>query len=282
MNLQITYEYPHTSWTVFNTFKKFHDYITTKFKNVEYIMSNNKYDNNPGGIYSPHVMSIRNLDTKKYHVISYWDKAHEIDYKNGGWDSENKVSLYTSSGVFNKVEHVPFSYLTYSLDFEFYSKNAIPVTEKSNNNLLFRGFLYGDRLNLKNHNLIELTDVKLDYFNYFNELNNNKINLSLNGAAEICNRDIEILSSRSVLFRPILNQKFHNELIANHHYIGFEYNSDPKIQSEIIIETYNRIKDDIDLLYFISENGYNWYNINGTVDGNFKILTEIFDFKKLN
>ena len=245
MNLQVTYEQPHNSWTVYNTFKKFHDYINTKFDNVEYIMSNSKYDGNPSGIYSPHVMRIKNLDTQKYHIISYWDKAHELDYKNGGWEPEDRVSIYTSCGVFKELQYIPFSYLTYSLDFEFYAKNSIPVNEKQNNDLKFRGFLYGDRLKLKEENLFEITDVKINYIGYFNELNNNKINLSLNGAAEICNRDIEILSSRSVLLRPKLSQKFHNELIPNYHYVSFDVDPNPKIQAQLIFDTFNKIKDDI-------------------------------------
>lgn len=281
MKLQLIYEYPHSSWTVYHTFKKFHDFINTKFGDVDYIMSNTKYNGNPSGIYSPHIMSVKNLDTKKYHVISYWDRAHECDYENGGWDPTNRVSIYTSSGVSGGFKHTPFSYLSYSLDFEFYSKNSIPVHEKPNNNLSFRGYLYGDRMKMKELNLFEVTNVKMDYMSYFNELNNNKINLSLNGAAEICNRDMEILSSRSVLLRPKLNQKFHNDLIPNHHYVSFDLDNNPKIQAEIILDTFNKIKNDEELLHFVSENGYKWYNENGTVDSNVRILTEIFDFESL-
>lgn len=282
MRLQITYEYPHNSWTVYNVFKRYHDFIKEKYDDIDYVMSNTKYDGNPSGIYSPHIMTIKNLDTSKYHIVSYWDRAHELDFENGGWDPKNRVTIYTSCGTNINSEYVPFSYLTYSLDFEHYAKNSKPLIEKNNNKLLFRGYLYGDRLYLKQQNLFEVTDVKLNYFNYFNELDNNKINLSLNGAAEICNRDMEILSSRSVLLRPVLTQKFHNELKEGYHYIGFEYNSDPKIQAEIILDVFNRIKDDVDLLNFISENGYKWYNENGTVDANLEILKSIIDLEKLN
>lgn len=281
MNLQITYQYPHNNWTVFNVFKKFHELINEDIGNIEYLMTNTLYDGNPSGIYSPHIMTIRNLHSKKYHIVSYWDRACELDYVNNGWDINNRISIYTSSGTDLNFKYVPFSYLTYSLDFEFLAINSKPVTEKKNKKLMFRGFLYGDRLELKKLNLFEISDIKLNYFDYFNELNENKINLSLNGAAEICNRDIEILSSRSVLFRPKLIQKFHNELIPNYHYISFEYNQDSKIQAEIILDKYNEIKDDEDLLYFISENGYNWYKENGTVYSNVRILKNILDLEKL-
>ncbi len=156
------------------------------------------------------------------------------------------------------------------------------MSEKENNDLMFRGYLYGDRLNLKNYGILNITDQKnFPIENYFNELTNNRINLSLNGAAEICNRDMEILSSRSVLFRPLLFQKFYNELIPDYHYISFEYSSDPKKQTEIILDKFNLIKDNIDFLTFISENGYNWFKENGTVESNVKILNEILNEDKL-
>lgn len=62
-----------------------------------------------------------------------------------------------------------------------------------------------------------ITQEKIPLQEYFNELTNNQIGLSLNGAAEICNRDFEILAARSVLFRPQLNQILEVPLIPNVH-----------------------------------------------------------------
>ena len=69
-----------------------------------------------------------------------------------------------------------------------------------------------------------------------------KICLSLNGAGEICNRDMEILASGSILFRPELNQKFHEELIPDYHYVTFDIHADANTQADIIIYKFNSIK----------------------------------------
>jgi hypothetical protein len=57
--------------------------------------------------------------------------------------------------------------------------------------------------------------------------------------------------------------------------------NDPIILNKIILDRYNQVKDDIEFLKFISENGYQWYLENGTVDSNVRILKEIIDINKL-
>ena len=49
-------------------------------------------------------------------------------------------------------------------------------------------------------------------------------------------------------------------------------------QTEIILEQFNKIKDDIDYLTFISENGYEWFKNNGTIDSHVNILKELIKF----
>lgn len=292
MNLLVVYHEPHTRWTVFHPFKKYHEYLETIYPNVEFMPCNHRYDGNPGGLFSPHIMTIQNKDTKKYIIISYWDRINDIRHNVLDFKPENCIGIYTSAGVtpqlnvmtghVETMNFIPFSYMMYSLDYEDLSLKSKPFELKENNNLHFRGYLYNERLQLKNLGEINITDEKLNSWDYYEELNNNKINLSLNGAAEICNRDIEILSTQSVLFRPILTQKFHNELIPNYHYVGFEYSHDTVKQNEIILNMYNEIKDNTEYLKFISQNGYEWYKNNGTVDSNFRILTEIVKLETLN
>lgn len=284
MKLEIGYQYPHTKWTVFHVFKRLHDKLKERFSDIEfeYVEFGGKYNGEPGGIYSPHLMTIKNTENGKYFVISYWDHMIDLTYAAHGWNYELCKGIFSSSGNRNNIECIPSSYLCYNLIFDEIHLNAKHMSEKQNNELMFRGYLYGDRLNLKNHGLIKVTDEKnFPMENYFAELTDNRVNLSLNGAAEICNRDMEILSSRSVLFRPRLNQKFHNELIPDYHYIAFEYNSNAEIQSQIILDKFNEIKDNLELLTFVSENGYNWFKENGTVDANVKILNELLTEEKI-
>jgi hypothetical protein len=184
--------------------------------------------------------------------------------------------------VKEEIQFTPFSYMAYSIRFEELSLTRKLFTEKSKNELSFRGFLYGMRLSLADLNKFPITQEKLfPEERYFEELTENKICLSLNGAAEICNRDLEILSAGSVLFRPKLNQKFYNDLIPNFHYIPFDLSENPIEQMEIIERKYDEIKDNNQLLSEIAENGYKWYHENGTTNANVDILKQILNINLL-
>jgi hypothetical protein len=284
MKLEFRFENPHTDWATLHVFKKYYEKFILDHPNIEvsYVNSSHHFDGNSSGIYSAHSMCITNLDTKKYIIITYWDRPIEMTWDCNGWDSKNMVELIASSGTTPEMGFTPFSYIPYNTSFDTLSKNSKKIEDKPNNELIFRGYLYGDRLNLSKTGLIKVVNSKIPSDDkYFEDLTNNKICLSLNGAGEICNRDIEILCSKSVLLRPKLKLEFHNKLIPDYHYISFEHDHDPLIQSEIILNKYNEIKDNIELLKFISENGYQWYLKNGTVDSNVRILQKIINIKKL-
>jgi hypothetical protein len=274
---QITYQKSGSSnWSVHHVFEKFHSIFSDKYES-EYVPP--IFLSESGGIHSPHIMTITNKNNGKYLIVSYWDRPSDFFYSGIGWNPEKMVSLITSSGIDDDIEHTPFSYVCYTTDFDIYSKeNKIDLENKKNNELIFRGYLYGDRLSLSKIGKINInSDMIRPHSDYYNDLTNTKICLSLNGAGEICNRDIEILSAGSVLFRPKLKQKFHNELKENFHYVPFDYHPDPNIQSDIILSKYNEIKDNYDLLNEVSKNGYQWFLENGTIDSNVKILNEIIN-----
>lgn len=288
MKISCYYQFPFTDWTVFHVFDNFYNYLISQYPDVIFEKKNTSEETNrnsffkiPSHIY-PSTMFICNETNGKYYLISYWDNASELHGNVYGWGEENKIGLVTSCGTDLTTNYIPFSYLAYNKIFDEYHVNSREVNKKEFNRLFFRGWLYGNRLNLHNVGLIEMSNDKFgNPKDYFFELENNKINLSLNGAAEICNRDIEILSSRSVLLRPKLSQKFHNELIPDYHYISFEQDNDFKIQSEIILDKFNEIKNNEEYLNFISENGYDWFKNNGTCEKNTDLLTKIINIYNL-
>jgi hypothetical protein len=284
MRLEFRFENPHTDWAVLHVFKKYYEQFINENPNIicSYVNSSKFYDGNPSGIYSAQLMTITNLDTKKYLIISYWDRPIEMTWDGNGWDTKNRVELISSSGAKPEMNFTPYSYLPYSIVFEDLSLKSKKMDEKEKNELEFRGFLYNERLSLSKIGDINISDKKIFPFEtYFDDLTNNKICLSLNGAGEICNRDIEILSARSALLRPELKLQFHNKLIPNYHYISFEMDNDPIILNKIILDRYYEVKDDVEFLKYISENGYQWYLENGTIDSDVKILKEIIDINKL-
>lgn len=62
-----------------------------------------------------------------------------------------------------------------------------------------------------------VTSEKLPKKEYFQELTENQVGLSLDGAAGICNRDMEILAAGSALIRTKIKQIFSEELVPNKH-----------------------------------------------------------------
>ena len=138
-----------------------------------------------------------------------------------------------------------------------------------------------------------MTDSRFDGINkatgslnsddYIKELASHRINISTNGNAEICNRDFEIMGLGNVLIRPTLVGKFHDPLIPGKHYIGVDYENylDLKSVADSLIDTYNRVKQDNELMDYIGKNARDWYVKNGTIDANVDILIKLVDFSKL-
>lgn len=281
MRLKLVYEKPHTDWSVLEIFEGYKEILKNQGHELIIELTNSLGSRDPNKYGSPHTMVVENLNNNKFLVISYWDSAAAFFYENNGWNQDKCCMVYTSSGVKNEKKITPISYPCYSKNMDSLHLSSIPLTSKPNNFLHFRGYLYGSRLSLSENTEIEVVSQRLNFDAYIKELTNNKICLSLNGAGEICNRDIEILGSRSVLFREKLNQSFHNSLVDGIHYISFEHDVDPKKQVKLIVDKFNEISDNLELLSYISENGYNWFKENGTVKANIRILNEVINLEQL-
>lgn len=284
MKLKIRYEKPHTWWAPLFVFDGFFEWVKENYSDIEiiYEFSDPQKRSNPSCPHSAHIMLITNLENNKYFIVSYWDRALELTWEWNGWNHKNNVDIFTSAGVTSSGNFTPFSYTCYSLEFERFSDSyRKPLQEKKETKLFFRGFLYGERLAMKNYKPEYFTDIKVSTKEYFDELNDNKICLSINGAGEICNRDIEILSTGSVLLRPKLTQNFDDPLIPDYHYISVEKVNDPILQMDLLIDKFEQVKNDHLLLEKISENGLNWYKQNGSTTSNIEILKKIINFDRL-
>lgn len=245
------------------------------------------YNNNYGHKNGPHHLIIENSATKKYKVVTYWDRAYELLDDKCDWDNSNCLGVYSSVNSKSHKSITPSSYCTYNMNIE----TAINGSDKyffhkTNKGLLFRGYLHGSRFFIGNLNqykdIITIENTRLSYEEYIQELNNHLIGLSLNGSAEICNRDMEILGVGSVLLRPELTTTdFYNPLVSGLHYVPFETVEDPKQQLEIILETHSRLLKDVDYMMHVAQNGLNWYNSNGSRNGNVLVLSNILNIEEL-
>jgi hypothetical protein len=245
------------------------------------------YNNNYGHRTGPHHLIIENTKTQKYKVITYWDRAYELLDDKCDWNNNNCMGVYSSVNAKSHNKIIPASYPTYNTIIEnTISECNKRFLDKLNKTLVFRGYLHGSRFLIGHlnqyQNIITIDDKRLSYEEYIQELNSYMIGLSLNGSAEICNRDIEILGVGSVLLRPELKTSyFHNPLIAGKHYVPFEINEDPRQQLEIILDTHRRLLKDVDYMMYVAQNGLNWYNSNGCRNGNVLVLSNIINLEEL-
>ena len=295
MKLEMAYEFPWTPWSV----ARIYDLVAKNLQKIDsnYIPVNSHLyrESNPCNFNSCQFLTITNPDNGNYLAVSYWDRCRELFVPECGWDVDKLKAIYTSAGVCkdttdlskqHNIPIIPISYCTYHNFVDDLAKNSTPANKKPNKNLLFRGYLYKERKELSEilpENFISTQDTgeRLIPLDYYNELANCSINLSLNGSAEICHRDIEILSTRSVLIRPTLSQKFKNDLIEGVHYLGFDPNDTPEILAKNIMNIYSKLSKDPKLVEKISENGYKWYLENGSIEKNAQIILEQIDLNLL-
>jgi hypothetical protein len=309
MNINLIYEYGYTNYGYKAVFEEYSLYCKNNIPNINFnIIDSNQLKlptyKGHNDKYGPLYMMIENPNTKKYILVSYWDKLVDVvdHYKVTDFDIENCVEIITSAGgiiddtYFRPIDYnyTPFSYTCTVRD----SEETIEQIYKNKENriypeiLSFRGFLYQFRKHLSNDNrfnVIEKANEFLSFTDYIHDINKYHINLSLNGAGEICNRDMEILGLGTALFRLKLSTKFHNELIPNYHYISVDYddiestNIDDyyKQLSDRIYQRFEQVKNDKDFIQFVASNGRKWYEENGTIAKNVKLLNKLVNFNKL-
>jgi hypothetical protein len=180
----------------------------------------------------------------------------------------------------NKV-FKPFTYPVYDKNFD----NWVKISSKLNRSakerkqkLLFRGFLWQPRQTIMkyiHHKEISCTEEKLNEIDYIAYLQEYRCGISLNGQAEICNRDIEYMAVGIPIIRPTLKHtETHEPLIPNKHYIAFDYERHPshesayfgapqehnlKLISDALVARWEEVKKDYDFLEYIGENAKQWY-----------------------
>jgi hypothetical protein len=290
-------------------------YLKETYKSIdfEHIDTGNldERDRNLNDITSSYIMTFKNPENKKYIVVSFWDYGINLFNKNF-WDVDNCVQIITSLG-FNRKEfesnkarknqllfypsldkiYTPFTYCPYTLQIQgqidtIYS-NKIHNTKKDE--VAFRGFLYSERKYLSKNLINSKIKIlsRIDDMLYFEEQVQNICSLSLNGVAEICNRDIELFGLGVPVMRLDLNVEFHNKLIPDYHYISlgkcdFEYGSTHIDYDELksrIVEKFDYILNNKDLVFNIGKNARKWYTENCNINSMVNILDGIIKLERL-
>jgi len=304
------YEFVNSDWNVsiyfesiFNALRQHYTEFTIEKVSTESLRANSTSHCSK---FEHHHMIIENVKSKKYFLITYCDKMSCISEYNG-WDLKNCVEIFSSAGMhdndvyynpLNINNYTPFSYLTSRLDVdETCNKLSMFVNQERvmPNKPMFRGKLYLFREYLKQDERFDILSTDddggyLPVFDYIRHLNKYAINMSLNGAGEICYRDMEIMRLGTALFRPKLVTRFNEPLIPNYHYISVDYDSIKdeldcesfyKLKSDLMIQRWNEVIKDRDYIDEVSRNGKEWFERNGTKEKHAELALKLLNFDKL-
>jgi hypothetical protein len=299
------------NWGPTNIYTKAYDKFVDLYKDhpditIHYVDSHqlrleaeqlNQIDNSGLPIYNPCLMMIRNRYTGKYYLVSNCDEIKNLFICPSRTVNVNFLrGLITSIGmVFSDIEFEPISFINY-IPFGYVplNKEVERLIEENQNvekilpdklrfrnfpNDPFRQFITKD----SRFDGIDKREGFLTSEEYIRELAGHKVNLSINGHAEVCHRDMEIMGLGTVLLRTRFVCKFHEPLIPNFHYVAIDVDNfrDYETIAQKLIAKYEEIKHKKDFLDFVGKNAREWYLRNGCAEGCANLLTKIVDFKKL-
>lgn len=166
--------------------------------------------------------------------------------------------------------------------------------------LNFRGWMWDHRklmsdiLPKESFEIIDKNEnnQNLNFVEYLEDMSSYKACLSFPGGTNICNRDFEAFSIGVPVIRPYIDKVFDDPLIPDYHYISFYQNPrywqwhleylNYKDFQDNLIDIWEKVKDNDELLEFISENCYNWYIKNCTMDKIIDGLLKEVDLTLLN
>jgi hypothetical protein len=307
--LIISYEYGYTNWYVSEFYKYFHSKIVDQNKNItfEYMplselakKFDKEYTNQTGNIFNWFNLVIYNEVTDKFFIHSWYDYAPEIL----NYSVSNGFNLVKFSCVSNLTDSIIDSYKdrivvepsVYYLE-NWSDLNNLKLNEGNNikkDLAYFNGMNHGVRENILNSLSVNpffniRTKNNPEHFrqkqDYYQELSNHRFGLSLNGAANICYRDLELFGLGVLNLRQPLNSKTHNPLIEGVHYKEYITNNlvDKILRKEdvtpIINDMVNEIIDfsttkEYDEMIDVSKK---WFEDNCLPENQFKIISSFLD-----
>lgn len=183
----------------------------------------------------------------------------------------------------------PFSYTVNTIDFAKVYAPRLSIEKKQakdrQRKMVFRGYLWEPRQYIcesGTHDEITCTSEYFGGSRFAEDMITNRCGLSLNGNAEICNRDMEYFALGMPLLRPTLKYaEFADPLIPDVHYIAFDYDREDyhgerymgsprgyntKLAWDALVDRWEQVKDDYDYLEYVGENALKWYLKNAELD----------------
>lgn len=306
--LIISYELGYHNWYVSEFYKYFHSKLIEESDiELEYITLSDlslrfgkTLENHKSSMFNWYNLVIYNPINEIFFIHSWYDYAPEIlNYCRINNFNVVKFSCVSnlSDNILNheennKIIQPSVYYLENWSDINFI--NSIPRKTNRKNKSYFNGLNHGYRDTImrvlsKNpfFDIRQKSDPKTfrQKDQYYEELSEYNFGLSLNGAANICYRDLELFGMGVLNLRQPLNSKTFNPLREGIHYIEF---LDEKLTHDLIynFEVEKIIDDKVNkLLEFSSTSEYNnmidesinWFNENCTPKKQYEILVSFFN-----
>jgi hypothetical protein len=299
----ISYEFGYHDWYVSEFYKFFHKNLEEKMNMKFEYMSirelaeklGHHSDNHSDSPFNWFNLIIMNKKNEKMFIHSWYDYAHvTVD-----WCVKNQLNVVKFSCVSNlNNEYIEkYDFVQPSIYyFENWSDHSLVTefenTKKTNDKIYFAGLNHGIRENimnkLKGDNHFEIYSKREEFRqkrNYFEELSSCKFGLSLNGAANVCYRDLELFGLNVLNLREPLVSNFYEPIVENVHYLNFIDNdfvskilgneSIDSIISEKIkfLENFYNSKE----YNYMVENSKEWFNRNCLPLNQFNILYSFLD-----
>ena len=293
-------------------YKKYPEHTFKRANRTEYINQGN------GGVYSYLNLSIKNPENDKYIVVSAIDNWKNLFHENMGWKPDKMVKMFYSAG-FNYLDYFtfkkhprikfpenmtqvyePFFYGTYKSGFDNLLTELYENREIQHNKMYFRGWLQDFRKKMLSEfksSDCQIIDVRAEgsktllYEDYLKEMSEYTCSLSLPGATEICNRDIESFAIGLPVIRPLLHTNYPDPLIPDYHYIncysdckywaGTPYYENFAEVGRGAVVYWNKVKNNTEYLNFIAKNARDWYLRNCTMENNLNYVMSKLDLEIL-
>lgn len=306
MSIIISYDAYQADWYVGELYQYFHKYLLTINSDIFFIPIQNlcqqynepfNYNNNCPSLFN--IYSLIVINTKKHNgfLCNFSDYAPVILEHKSAIDKLNINCFSMCSNLtqdhINKYKGykiIPSFYILenwsdYKLINHFFNLNQPKI-----NKCYFNGLSYGYRINyinqLRSNSFFDFKDkTKSSEYrqkqDYYKDLYQSKYGLSLNGAAKICYRDLELFGLGVLNLREPLNILIKDQLLPNIHYKiildDFIRNNIyyPEKTNEIIQKIISNIEDISDTEYeFITHNARQWFVKNVSPDEQISFLKQ--------
>jgi hypothetical protein len=227
---------------------------------------------------------VENLETDEFHIMSVNDILHHnllMEKSNPKLKSvffsqfirKHFISNVGQEFMYKYHPWIYFPFNTTNLEQFYYKRKTCKNSLK--NKMFFKG-ITEDRpiIYFFNKQLLEFEKNLCSSENYFENLIEHKIALSIGGRGEKCYRDIECMAIGVPILRFEYQSEFNPELIPNYHYISvplpknYPKNSmniecdrlGYKEHAEILEKRFLEVVDDVEFLEFIASNARDYYN----------------------